>query len=156
METWPSASCLLFYQLPALFEGYARSSCRRLDVLRPTRGGPLRSVRKLELGKIFNMPTYHACLKDFSLFLGLLMDFGQIPRAPDVCPALWRVFYGEAKCITQFLSHGIFYYVVGDTVGEPEKWREQLNWIAFINQCHIMHSEYRLECHSVVGQGAHL
>lgn len=37
-----------------------------------------------------------------------------------------------------------------DTPEEPKEQKEQLNGIAFINQCHIMHSVHRLESPSTV------
>lgn len=40
--------------------------------------------------------------------------------------------------------------MVGDTPEEPKEQKEQLNGIAFINQCHIMHSVHRLESPSTV------
>lgn len=143
------ASCLLFHQVGALSKKVIHTlpAVSQTHYCTPEEGfsDPYANL---------NYVKYSTCLHitlDFKrVFLCMLVDFGWTPSAPDVCLNLYRVFHWEGKCITRFLSHGIFYYVVGNTPEKAKKWREKLNWIAFINQCHIMHSGYRLAWSPIV------
>lgn len=63
-------------------------------------------------------------------------------RAANVWLALSNLFSEESQYITRPSTHGAFHSVAQDTT---EELKEQLNGIAFINQCHIMHSVHRLE-----------
>ncbi len=63
------------------------------------------------------------------------------PRPECLARIIKRILLREQIHYT-VLSHGTFYYVVGDTPEEPKEQKEQLNGIAFINQCHIMYSAH--------------
>lgn len=77
------------------------------------------------------------------------MDLSHSPCAPNVWLALKKYFTKRANAL-QFLSQGGLLLCGRDTPEEPKEQKEQLNGIAFINQCHIKHSVHRLKSLSTV------
>lgn len=99
-----------------------------------TEGDLSKSVGKV--GELFNVANVMLGFQRYCVPVG-----GFHPTSTSIL----KHFYQESKYITQFVSHGALYYVALDTLEEPKEQKEQLNGIAFINQCHIMHLVHRTE-----------